>query len=173
MSRGKGTSGFSPVSTTGMLAFLISFSTNPSKEKKKNNMIKQRKQSRNRKGEKQWVLEHLSTEFNQNSWCCQQWFSAHYVSNAHSITHLVCGPSPHTDGLHSQTSSGTRSHRGSTAIQWKRKGHWPIHIKWPFSQRQGSHIHTQGRKEKQQSSHIHNGTMNPHEIKTTLLAVNN
>ncbi len=35
MSRGKGTSGFSPVSTTGMLAFLISFSTNPSKEKKK------------------------------------------------------------------------------------------------------------------------------------------
>ncbi len=69
MSRGKGTSGFSPVSTTGMLAFLISFSTNPWKEKKKNNMIKQRKQSRNRKGEKQCV-EHLSTEFNQNSWCC-------------------------------------------------------------------------------------------------------
>lgn len=29
MSRGNGTSGFSPVSTVGMLAFLISFSTNP------------------------------------------------------------------------------------------------------------------------------------------------
>lgn len=29
MSLGKGTSGFSPVSTVGMLAFLISFSTNP------------------------------------------------------------------------------------------------------------------------------------------------
>lgn len=29
MSRGKGTSGFSPVSTIGMLAFFISFSTNP------------------------------------------------------------------------------------------------------------------------------------------------
>lgn len=29
MSRGKGTSGFSPVSIIGMFAFLISFSTNP------------------------------------------------------------------------------------------------------------------------------------------------
>lgn len=63
---------------------------------------------------------------------CQQWFSAHYVSNANSITHLVCGPSPHTDGLHSQTSSGKRSHRGSTAIQWKRKGHWPIDIQLQY-----------------------------------------
>lgn len=32
MSLGKGTSGFSPVSTIGMSAFLISFSTNPVKE---------------------------------------------------------------------------------------------------------------------------------------------
>ncbi|KAG7226558.1 hypothetical protein INR49_003715 [Caranx melampygus] len=31
---GKGTSGFSPVSTVGMLAFLISFSTNPVQQKK-------------------------------------------------------------------------------------------------------------------------------------------
>lgn len=34
MSRGKGTSGFSPVSTIGMFAFLISFSTNPVQVKK-------------------------------------------------------------------------------------------------------------------------------------------
>lgn len=32
MSRGNGTSGFSPVSVRGILAFLISFSTNPEKE---------------------------------------------------------------------------------------------------------------------------------------------
>lgn len=32
MSLGKGTSGFSPVSTIGMSAFFISFSTNPVKE---------------------------------------------------------------------------------------------------------------------------------------------
>lgn len=32
MSLGRGTSGFSPVSTIGMLAFLISFSTNPVRE---------------------------------------------------------------------------------------------------------------------------------------------
>lgn len=31
MSLGKGTSGFSPVSTIGMSAFFISFSTNPAK----------------------------------------------------------------------------------------------------------------------------------------------
>lgn len=31
MSLGKGTSGFSPVSTIGMLAFFISFSTNPAR----------------------------------------------------------------------------------------------------------------------------------------------
>lgn len=34
MSLGKGTSGFSPVSTVGMLAFLISFSTNPVQKRK-------------------------------------------------------------------------------------------------------------------------------------------
>ena len=33
MSLGKGTSGFSPVSTVGMLAFLISFSTNPTEKR--------------------------------------------------------------------------------------------------------------------------------------------
>lgn len=35
MSRGKGTSGFSPVSTIGMSAFFISFSTNPVRKRKR------------------------------------------------------------------------------------------------------------------------------------------
>lgn len=102
---------------------LFDFLLNKSlKRKKKTSEMKKKSRNKQAKKKKCVFINVFSPNLiKTHDVVCQQWFLAYYVSNADSITHSVCGPSPHSDEPHSQTSSGMRWHLGSTAIQRKKK----------------------------------------------------